>query len=106
MTRSESVRVIRTPIRTPRANAFAERFVRTIRRECPDRMLIVNRRYFETVIHEFVDHYNHHRRHRSLGRLPPLPSNLTSTRRNCPGNSRLPGPIGSNPSADIYSESA
>jgi putative transposase len=67
------IRIIRTPVRAPRANAFAERFVGTIRRECLDRMLIVNRRHLELVIREFVDHYNGHRPHRSLGQLPPLP---------------------------------
>ncbi|MGO8871675.1 MAG: integrase core domain-containing protein, partial [Acidimicrobiales bacterium] len=49
---SEGVRIIRTPIGAPRANAFAERFVGTIRRECLDRMLIVNRRHLETVVDE------------------------------------------------------
>ncbi|MGO8873577.1 MAG: integrase core domain-containing protein [Acidimicrobiales bacterium] len=69
--RSEGVRVIRTPVRAPRANAFAERFVGTIGRECLDRALIVNRSHLETVLYEFVDHYNSHRPHRSLGQLPP-----------------------------------
>ena len=70
--RSESIRVIRTPIRTPRANAFAERLVGgTVRRECLDRMLVVNRRHLEAVLREYVDHYNRHRPHRSLGQLPP-----------------------------------
>lgn len=71
--RTEGIRIIRTPVRAPRANAFAERFVGTIRRECLDRMLIVNRRQLELVIREYVDHYNGHRPHRSLGQLPPLP---------------------------------
>ena len=69
--RSEGIRTIRTPIRAPRANAFAERFVGTIRRECLDRMLIFGRRHLEAVVHEYVEHYNSHRPHRSLGQLPP-----------------------------------
>ncbi len=71
--RSEGVQIIRTPIRAPRANAFAERFVGTVRRECLDRMLILGRRHLESVVHEYVDHYNCHRPHRSLGQLPPAP---------------------------------
>ena len=70
---SDGIRIIRTPIRAPRANTFAERFVGTVRRECLDRMLIFGRRHFEAVVHEYVEHYNGHRPHRSLGQLPPQP---------------------------------
>jgi transposase InsO family protein len=59
--RAEGVRIIRTPLQSPRANAFAERFVGTVRRECLDRMLVLHRRQLETVLSEFVDHYNEHR---------------------------------------------
>ena len=69
--RSEGIRVIRSPIRAPRAYAFAERFVGTIRRECLDRLLITGRRHLEAVLREYVDHYNGHRPHRSLGQQPP-----------------------------------
>ncbi|MGO8870374.1 MAG: integrase core domain-containing protein [Acidimicrobiales bacterium] len=71
--RSEGIRIIRAPVRAPRANAFAERFVGSIRRECLDRILILGRRHLEGVLKEFVDHYNSHRPHRSLGQLPPQP---------------------------------
>ncbi len=71
--RSEGIRILRTPIRAPRANAFAERFVGTVRRECLDRVLIFGRRHLEAVVHEYVEHYNSHRPHRSLGQLPPQP---------------------------------
>jgi hypothetical protein len=64
--RAEGVRIIRTPIRSPRANAFAERFAGTVRRECLERMLVFRRRQLETVLSELVDHYNEHRAHRSL----------------------------------------
>ncbi|MGO8870299.1 MAG: integrase core domain-containing protein [Acidimicrobiales bacterium] len=64
------------PVRAPRANAFAERFVGTVRRECLDRMLIVSRRHLETVIREYVKHYNTHRPHRSLGQLAPEPRQI------------------------------
>jgi len=70
---SEGIRIIRTPIRAPRANAFAERFVGTVRREYLDRMLIFGRRHLDAVVHGYVEHYNGHRPHRSLGQMPPQP---------------------------------
>lgn len=70
--RSERIRIIRTPVRAPRANAFAERFVGTIRRECLDRILIFHRGQLEAVLTEYVDHYNTHRPHRSLDQTAPL----------------------------------
>jgi putative transposase len=70
---AEGIRVIHTPVRAPKANAVAERFVGTIRRECLDWMLIANRRHLQHVLHEFVEHYNGHRPHRALGHAPPKP---------------------------------
>jgi len=69
---AEGIRIIRTPVRAPRANAFAERFVRTVRRECLDRMLILGHRHLERVLAEYLVHYNGHRPHRGLGQLAPL----------------------------------
>src|SRR6266511_2089420 len=69
--RSEGVRVIRTPVRAPNANAYAERWVRTVRGECLDRILIVGRRNLERVLGVYVRHYNEHRPHRALGLVPP-----------------------------------
>ena len=69
--RSEGMRIIRTPIRAPNANAYAERWVGTFRRECLDRILIVNRRQLEQVLRGYTAHYNEHRRHRSLSLQPP-----------------------------------
>ncbi|MGO8870787.1 MAG: integrase core domain-containing protein [Acidimicrobiales bacterium] len=89
--RSGGVRVIRTPVRAPRANGFAERCVGTVRRECLDRMLIVNRRHVETLLCEYVDHYNQHRPHRSLDQRPPVPVHPPVASRRCPGGSRLHG---------------
>jgi putative transposase len=63
---SERVEIVRTPIRAPKANAIAERFVRTARAECLDWLLILNRRHLERVLRVFVDHYSHHRPHRAL----------------------------------------
>jgi transposase InsO family protein len=68
--RSEGIRIIRTPVRSPRANAFAERFVGTV--ECLDRMLIFSRRQLEVVLAEYVDHDNCRRPHRSLEQASPL----------------------------------
>jgi len=56
----------------PRANAIAERFVGTIRRELLDRLLIINRRHAATVLRDCQRHYNNHRPHRSLGQAAPL----------------------------------
>jgi hypothetical protein len=56
--RTEDVRIIKTPIRAPRANAFAERWVRTARRECLDHILVLGRRHLGWVLREFVVHYN------------------------------------------------
>ncbi len=69
--RAEGMRIIRTPIRAPDANAYAERWVGTLRRECLDRILIVNRRHLEQVLRHYTAHYNRHRPHRSLSLQPP-----------------------------------
>ena len=71
--RSEGIDVIRTPIRAPRANAYAERLVGTLRRECLDWILICGRSQVERVLHIYVAHYNRHRPHRALGLVPPQP---------------------------------
>lgn len=68
---ADGIRIIKTPIMAPRANAVCERFVGTIRRECLDRFLILGRRHLEAVLVEYVDHYNGHRPHRSLDQRCP-----------------------------------
>jgi putative transposase len=73
--RNEGIKVIHTPIRAPQANAYAERFVRTVRAECLDWLLIVGRRHLETVLHIWTAHYNQERPHRALALLPPEPTN-------------------------------
>jgi putative transposase len=69
---AEGIQVLRTPVRAPRANAYAERWVGTVRRELLDRMLIVGCRQLRSVLAEYADHYNGHRPHRALGQAPPL----------------------------------
>jgi putative transposase len=63
--------VIRTPVRAPNANAYAERWVRTLREDCLDRLLIVGRRHLKRVLRVYVPHDNEHRPHRALGLAPP-----------------------------------
>jgi putative transposase len=69
--RTEGIKVIRTPVRAPNANAYAERWVRTVRADCLDRMLILGRRHLGRVLRVYVRHYNEHRPHRALGLVPP-----------------------------------
>jgi putative transposase len=69
---AEGIRVLRTPVRAPRANTYAERWVGTVRRELLDQMLILGCRQLRSVLAEYADHYNGHRPHRALGQAPPL----------------------------------
>ena len=72
--RSAGCEIIRTPFRAPQANGVAERFVRTVRSECLDWLLILNQQHLEHVLALFVAHYNGHRPHRALGLKPPHPT--------------------------------
>jgi putative transposase len=69
--RSEGIRVIHTPIRAPQANAYAERFVPSVRAECLDWLLILGRRHLERVLRAYTVHYNRERPHRGLASRHP-----------------------------------
>jgi putative transposase len=69
--RAEGADVLVTPVQAPNANAYAERWVRTVRAECLDWLLIVGRRHLEQVLRIYVEHYNRHRPHRALALEPP-----------------------------------
>jgi putative transposase len=72
--RSEGITVVHTPVQAPQANAYAERFVRTVRNECLDWLLIVGRRHLEHVLRIYIQHYNRERPHRGLAlNQPELP---------------------------------
>jgi putative transposase len=79
--RSEGARIVKTPIKAPRANAFAERWIRTVRTECLDRILVLGRRHAERVLGAYAAHYNQGRPHRGLGLRTPDPR---------PGQARWP----------------
>jgi putative transposase len=69
---AEAIKVRSTPVRAPRANAYAEWWVGRVRRELWDRMLIVGCWQLRSVLANYVDHDNRHRPHRALGQAPPL----------------------------------
>jgi putative transposase len=78
--RGAGMRVIRTPLKAPNANAHIERWVGSVRRECLDRLLILGRRQLDRVLRIYVRHYNEHRPHRALDLQTPDPGRMPSTR--------------------------
>ena len=67
------IEILKSPPQAPRADADAERWMGTARRECTDRLLITGRRHLTTVLNHYVEHYNAHRPHQSLDQQPPQP---------------------------------
>jgi len=82
----DGMRVIRTPLKAPNANAHIERWVGSVRRECLDRLLIFSRRQLEHVLRVYVRHYNEQRPHRALDLQAPDPRTIPPAQR---------GPVGS-----------
>jgi putative transposase len=75
--KADGTKILRTPYRTPHANAFAERFVRTVRSECLDHLLAVNEAHLERVLHSYARHDNGHRSHQGLSqKIPALERNI------------------------------
>ena len=70
--RTKRMKILKTPVRTPVANAFAERWIATLRRELLDRTIIWNRRQLNKLVVDYIDHDNTHRPHRSLDQRPPV----------------------------------
>ncbi len=71
--RSTGIKVIHLPYRAPNANAFAERWVRTIRQECPDKLLKPNEGHLQQVMKAYISHYNRHRPHQGIDQQTPIP---------------------------------
>jgi transposase InsO family protein len=74
---SEGIDIIRTPFRTPKANAVAERWVRSVRQECLDHLLILNQRHLTRVLTEYTTYYNFARPHQGLEQQAPIPYSCT-----------------------------
>jgi putative transposase len=92
--RTEGARVIKTPIRAPNANAFAERWVRTVRGECLDWLLIVSDRHLQRVLETYVEHYNGKRPHRARGLDAPDPTTKVSPLPTTPARVRRTDKLG------------
>jgi putative transposase len=75
---SEGIDAVLTPYRAPKANAFAERWIRSLREECLDHLLIINERHLRRVLIEYITFYNQARPHQGLEQQTPLPGEQRS----------------------------
>jgi hypothetical protein len=71
---TEDIEVVRTPYRAPRANAYAERWVRSVRAECLDHLLVVSEGHLRRILAAYITHYNRARPHQGLEQRTPVPS--------------------------------
>ena len=71
--RTEGIKILKTPVRVPIANTFAERWIGSIRRELLDRTIIWNQQQLERLVRDYIVHFNQHRPHQSLDQTPPAP---------------------------------
>jgi putative transposase len=77
--RSISIILIHLPYHAPNSNAFAERWVRTVREECLDKLLIVNEDHLRRVMREYIEHYNRYRPYQGIDQQTPIPFPATET---------------------------
>ena len=76
---SEGIEILNTPYRAPRANAYAEQWVRSIREECLDHILVLNENHLHRVLREYGEYYNHARPHQGLGQHFPVSGLVSNT---------------------------
>ena len=76
-----SITGVRTPFRSPGANAVGERVVRTFRAECLDHLIVINEKHLRAVLREFIRYYNHERPHRTLALETPVPRSVMTAGR-------------------------
>jgi len=88
--RTEGMKILKTPVRTPVANSIAERWIGTLRRELLDRTIIWNQRQLHRLVTDYLDHYNQHRPHRALQQRAPTPPPRTLAPRPTANVIRLP----------------
>ena len=82
--RSQGADIVLTPVQAPNANAYAERWIRTVRAECLDWLLVIGQGHLDRILRVYVEHYNQHRPHRALRLKPPDPARPRFHRRGSP----------------------
>lgn len=90
---SEKVEILHTPFQTPRANSFSEQWVRSVREECLDQILILNENHLQRVLKEYDKYYNHARPHQGIGQRFPVSVPGREQNRNAPISNVLENPI-------------
>ena len=96
---ARGTRILKTPFRTPNANAYAERFVRTVRSGCLDHLLVLNERHLERILRSYAQHYNGHRPHQGISQEVPAVTSenrfavVSAEKRGCHGRFRPMGRV-------------